>query len=708
MANIDDLRTLAQQIKNETTVGANTANRVGTTFEKTVTELEAHATAVADEATARQQADADLQGQINNIHVTVDNVPTKESMNPVASGGVYDELYYEDEQNIIPTFIPRSCIDARENSQTFGEVVNNSEYNATEKIDCSLFKAVRLSFPSTAGAGPLFGLVFYDSEDNPIKGYRAITGASGIIDKTFDVPSEASYFRTSISNRTLRDWYCYPTTNVVYVAQKTTSLKQELDNYQIPKLISNLDEALNREGCLNRLPLLGYKDKELLTIPHLGMTVTLHAPYGVNVRLQYGTDHAPVRNTLLSDGESYTFLRTDVFYRIYAITPATLTPEEIDAMIESNELYLETNCIDEGVVRRNLASERFCKAAMTKALSLKKTARAAKHPVFIHTSDVHGHAVLLNDVLNYSEYLGADAVMATGDFPVENFENGYKYVSDVGTTHDLPFLPCVGNHDAYGASKEGIMERLITPFIEQSGMKHDSSSAAHETYYYSDLSTKNIRVIALDIYDSKYTLDTANNITQAQLDWFVATLLSTPANYGVIVLLHTNPDTIDRIEGKDTFFSTLWYAGSFIQGVNPVDMGLAIVKTIDAFISGTSVNYSFDLRGTTLTVSGDFSGKNSGVEFIAYMAGHSHFEKTGYLHNAVQRQLFLGVTTCNNMYGHSLSEWDDIPRGDGATQDAFNVYAIDREGGVVRIARVGSNITLDGRRRDLLVIPYKL
>jgi len=44
MANIDDLRTLAQQIKNETNVGANTANRVGTTFEKTVTELETLAT----------------------------------------------------------------------------------------------------------------------------------------------------------------------------------------------------------------------------------------------------------------------------------------------------------------------------------------------------------------------------------------------------------------------------------------------------------------------------------------------------------------------------------------------------------------------------------------------------------------------------------------------------------------------------------------
>lgn len=40
MANLDELRTLAQQIKNETNAGANTANRVGTTFEKTVTELE--------------------------------------------------------------------------------------------------------------------------------------------------------------------------------------------------------------------------------------------------------------------------------------------------------------------------------------------------------------------------------------------------------------------------------------------------------------------------------------------------------------------------------------------------------------------------------------------------------------------------------------------------------------------------------------------
>ena len=72
----------------------------------------------------------------------------------------------------------------------------------------------------------------------------------------------------------------------------------------------------------------------------------------------------------------------------------------------------------------------------------------------------------------------------------------------------------------------------------------------------------------------------------------------------------------------------------------------------------------------------------------------------------------LNVVCTNAIYGGTaypyLCDLSDIPRNnEDATQNSFNVYAIDRREGVVRITRVGSNMAYTMQKRDYMRIPYK-
>lgn len=94
MANIDELRTLAQQIKNETNAGANTANRVGTTFEKTVTELETIEGNVEDIVTEQENIEVkvtDLSGVVSRSGVPISSASLEDR---IASNGVADKNHH--------------------------------------------------------------------------------------------------------------------------------------------------------------------------------------------------------------------------------------------------------------------------------------------------------------------------------------------------------------------------------------------------------------------------------------------------------------------------------------------------------------------------------------------------------------------------------------------------------------------------------------
>jgi hypothetical protein len=193
----------------------------------------------------------------------------------------------------------------------------------------------------------------------------------------------------------------------------------------------------------------------------------------------------------------------------------------------------------------------------------------------------------------------------------------------------------------------------------------------------------------------------------------ISSLASTPKDYGVLLMYH-KPEYIPSIPQGYEKFSQPVVAYQDISIMKP------ITKIVDAFIAGEilSTSYSNDDGSGSITISADFTGKNSGVEFIAHINGHEHYDRIGYL-PTTQKQLNLNAV-CTNAWtnmningapGTSYPEYNegnDLAREIGTdTEDAFNVYVIDRARKMVRIARIGSSVpALASVERDFMAIPY--
>ncbi len=162
---------------------------------------------------------------------------------------------------------------------------------------------------------------------------------------------------------------------------------------------------------------------------------------------------------------------------------------------------------------------------------------------------------------------------------------------------------------------------------------------------------------------------------------------------------------------KDVNYSKFWQSQMFYTEIMTNITGSPIADIIDAFISKTSINKSYNQSGAvkSVDINANFStGINSGVEFIAYANGHLHGDFVGYLNGTTHKQLVLNIT-CGNAF---VSPWrdglSDLPRKSGTVaEDAFNIYGIDRLNGIVKIVRIGSNINYLLEKRESMVIPYK-
>ena len=247
----------------------------------------------------------------------------------------------------------------------------------------------------------------------------------------------------------------------------------------------------------------------------------------------------------------------------------------------------------------------------------------------------------------------------------------------------------MGNHDANGLSTAEAQSVILKQLIDNCEGVYTGS---YPTYFYKDFTSKNIRVISLNFYETDHSGHNCN-FTQTQCDWFINALASTPADYGVLVMFHAPETTITKDESKADFYQLInnyWETHPGVTG-NP------ILNIVDAFISGVSASISYTSKGVSITTTADFTNKNAGAEFIAYINGHEHIDLVGYVTGSVHKQLNLNVTCGIAIYGTSynyLANNSDLPRGDkGATQDSFNIYSIDRAAKVVRIARLGSNVS---------------
>lgn len=455
-----------------------------------------------------------------------------------------------------------------------------------------------------------------------------------------------------------------------------------------------------------------------MVVPKEGLTITFHLPYGIGVGIRTGDQSGNLSNNdyWFLDGDKFTVSGASHYIRlVFAKTTSrtgdavseTITVSEVNQLISQGKIYV-TREYEDGIIERNEETEKYVKGVMRNFVSgASNNGSLTKLPVFAHTSDVHGDATRFKSFADYCDYLKVDAALVSGDTVATSPSDGMDYVNDVADGHTTPIFLCMGNHDSRGIDIQGQNERIMGYLITKNGATTNPGEP-YPTYFYKDITEKNIRLISLNIYEGTHDSSNLDKciFTQSQCEWFISVLASTPANYGVLVMFHS-PESMPSKNGN---YSAFYQDIANYTGLQNGLTGSPFANIVDAFIGKGSGSLTYNSAGTDITVSYDFTGVASGVEFIAFVNGHLHIDRIGYTPGTTYKQLNLNVCCGVAIYGSSypyLANNSDMPRGcSGATQDCFNIYAIDRTAKVVRIAKVGSNVSADLADRKFMSIPY--
>ena len=560
-----------------------------------------------------------------------------------------------------------------------------------------------------------------DSEytDNPVE--LKISKLDGTI------PSNAKYMRVSGNTQ----YHCYVYSN------KEDNIK-EADFQEIP-----MTKLAQYATNINGLYIAGgINDKRVsiestYIVPYVGATLKFKLPPFVTAWVYSGDKPYAQKvsfsssNGWFSNGDKFTLPSTDLYFRfVFAKSNYTpnnstlsgheyykLSTEEVQTYINTGELSISYDD-NSHIIKENFDCEKYVKAMMRKfTVNDVNNGDLSVMPIITHATDVHGDVIRTDRFLKYSEYIKSDVSLVTGDIVAYYGGDRMTFLDSLADKYNIPVLPCLGNHDVgiqnYNVTSQEQYENIMKFYIDKYNLQTNPSEL-YPTYYYKDIPSKKIRIITLNSYETGRYLSSGESYayySQSQIDWLISSLLSTPQNYGVILSYHAVETIPVRDESKEVFYQKI---NSSVPGIQVGITGNPLQTIIDAFISKSTINTVFtekDSNGQdkTINIIADFTNINSGVEFLFHINGHAHIDMIGY-YNSVQMQLCLNATCLNAEYGkltHALANASDLPRGGkGVSQDAFNIYVIDRESKTIKIARVGSNINYDGRKRDWMIIPY--
>lgn len=348
---------------------------------------------------------------------------------------------------------------------------------------------------------------------------------------------------------------------------------------------------------------------------------------------------------------------------------------------------------------------------------------------FMHISDTHSPKPN-SRAIQILNYLGANGyvkfLMHTGDILKDPAANDATTWTSIVSSANYPVLVSAGNHDVGNWKTAPAQYRtdiqfynfFVAPQIGTWGLKTDGGGTPHidgKNYYFTDFTEEKIRLIVTYEYEIP-SVDTQQDagrgarwISQEQTDWFINSLLTTPAGYGVIVAKHApdglighdrNPFNSPFKDGENTQ-QTFQYRDGVVYTAFFADI-------VQAFMDKSSINYTIQQSAAsyqnTLNVVANFANTNSNVEFICYISGHVHADNITHLESH-PKQLELNINCDNTIIDNQRSETLLI---EGTSfEDAINVYGIDRNRGLIHVLRIGANYSGNGDRKDMLTISYK-
>ena len=454
-----------------------------------------------------------------------------------------------------------------------------------------------------------------------------------------------------------------------------------------------------------------------------GITYYFQMPNNIVAKVAYSfSGQSSATSNNLFNGDSFTFPEGANTQKLYFAKYSSGTVQNLP-VTEAEELLSSEAIIvtyeDTGVIERNTDKDNlFATAKRVVKNAIVSSSDVNIAPILAHISDLHGDIQRAHNFLKYCKFKGVDDCIITGDSTLYSGD-GIDYMFDAAADNSMHISFAMGNHEALGVSSSaGVMfSTYLANYAEELKYYKAANTVTDRGYYYYDIADKSLRIIVLDQYDGGVYGGSGKGgrISQGQIDFILSALSSAPQGYGIVIAMHSQEDALTMPNAYSKFISSR--ANGYASDGFYVDESRPIKQIVDAFIGRTtySGSYSQTYGGATetVTISADFSEVDSSIEFICYLSGHRHRDFIGYLNNTTHPQLLIQVTSGNAhvvaAVGSALafSGEDDLPRfGTGATQDAFNIYSIDRSAKTVRIVRIGSSMNYEFRERDYLVASY--
>lgn len=305
---------------------------------------------------------------------------------------------------------------------------------------------------------------------------------------------------------------------------------------------------------------------------------------------------------------------------------------------------------------------------------------------------------------NFIEYLNAvdclDCAVMLGDIVGNVFANPIDHWTDALAIAEKPVITVLGNHDVRGASSDSELWNKFGVFFPYANLA-EGEAVEGKCYYYKDFATQKIRVVVLMQYDYTYTGELC--FGQAQIDWFIGVLATTPSDYAVIICEHTNPSRYMTYNMDTAYTSDTWKRSNYAPTVMSGD---PVPDIVNAWINGTTLsqtyNYTYENPPADLVVSADFTARGAG-EFITYLGGHWHCNVLGNVADHAD-QMDFHTQSCST--GTDAIS-GDIPRKIGTlSEDAFCAIAVDRDKKLVKVFQVGAHFTNYGTSRQYFQYTY--
>ena len=286
---------------------------------------------------------------------------------------------------------------------------------------------------------------------------------------------------------------------------------------------------------------------------------------------------------------------------------------------------------------------------------------------FLWFSDIHKEQKQWDRAVQLANYFSSKFAFAihTGDY-VGSDQSSYEQLYQNGVAPKIPLLNVVGNHDVYTnfANKtkatKSATKAIVMPDTSNWGVTWGSGDDAMN--YYKDFATEKVRLIVLDLY---YDIE-------AQETW-LANLLAEAKTLGYHVLTAMHETSRPIVAWSDNTFNS---------------------KDAVALTAG-NLNHS----ATTFdAIIGDFI--DGGGVHIANICGHEHADFMGKSNHGVLN-IVIG-----SQHGYFADASDSYRIKETVTEDLLNCVGINKNLGIIKIARIGANVDHYMRGRNVLCYDY--